>query len=59
MKDCIVEASRKPGQYRLRQTLDCGFEVLGVCREQSVGEHDAFARRIQARAGAISAFGTR
>ena len=42
MRVCIVGASGKLGQYMVRQLLDRGDEVVGVCREQSVGKLDAF-----------------
>ncbi|MDH5333217.1 MAG: NAD-dependent epimerase/dehydratase family protein, partial [Thermoleophilia bacterium] len=34
---CIVGASGKLGRYMVRHALDRGYEVVGVCREQSVG----------------------
>src|SRR5918912_817142 len=46
MRVCIVGASGKLGQYMVQQTLDRGYEVVGVCREQSVGKLDAFQGRI-------------
>jgi NAD(P)-dependent dehydrogenase (short-subunit alcohol dehydrogenase family) len=42
MRVCIVGASGKLGQYMVRQALDRGYEVVGVCREESVGKLDAF-----------------
>lgn len=33
---CIIGASGKLGQYMIRHALDRGYEVVGVCREQSV-----------------------
>jgi nucleoside-diphosphate-sugar epimerase len=36
MKVCVVGASGKLGRYMLRHALECGHEVVGVCREQSV-----------------------
>src|SRR5256886_2258455 len=42
MRVCIVGASGKLGQYMVQQSLDRGDEVVGVCREQSVGKLDAF-----------------
>jgi hypothetical protein len=45
-KVCIVGASGKLGQYMVRHALDRGYEVVGVCREQSVSKLDAFKGRI-------------
>jgi hypothetical protein len=45
-KVCIVGASGKLGQYMVRHALDRGYEVVGVCRERSVGKLAAFADRI-------------
>ena len=52
MRVCIVGASGKLGQYMVRQSLDRGYEVVGVCREQSVGKLDAFKGRITVIPGA-------
>ena len=46
MKVCIVGASGKLGKYMVRHALDRGYEVVGVCREQSIGKLDAFKDRI-------------
>ena len=46
MKICIVGASGKLGKYMVQHALDRGYEVVGVCREQSVGKLDAFKGRI-------------
>jgi hypothetical protein len=54
MKVCIVGASGKLGQYMVRHALDRGYEVVGVCREQSVGKLDAFAGRITIVPGATN-----
>ena len=43
---CIVGASGKLGRYMVQHCLDRGYEVVGVCREQSVPKLDAFADRI-------------
>jgi len=51
-KVCIVGASGKLGQYMVRHALDLGYEVVGVCREESVEKLDAFAGRITIVPGA-------
>lgn len=43
---CIVGASGKLGQYMVQHALDKGYEVVGVCRERSVGKLDRFRDRI-------------
>jgi uncharacterized protein YbjT (DUF2867 family) len=45
-KMCIVGASGKLGRYMVRHALDRGYEVVGVCREQSVGKLAEFEGRI-------------
>ena len=52
MKVCIVGASGKLGQYMVQQSLDRGYDVVGVCREQSVQKLDAFKGRITVIPGA-------
>src|ERR671938_79430 len=52
MKVCIVGASGKLGQYMVRHALDRGYEVVGVCREQSVDKLDQFKGRITVVPGA-------
>jgi hypothetical protein len=49
---CIVGTSGKLGQYMVQHALDRTFEVVGVCREQSVGKLDAFKGRITIVPGA-------
>jgi hypothetical protein len=46
MKVCIVGASGKLGQYMVQYALDRDYEVVGVCREQSVAKLDAFKGRM-------------
>jgi hypothetical protein len=46
MKVCIVGASGKLGKYMVQHALDRHYEVVGVCREQSIGKLDAFKGRI-------------
>jgi NAD(P)-dependent dehydrogenase (short-subunit alcohol dehydrogenase family) len=52
MKVCIVGASGKLGQYMVRHALDRGYDVVGVCREESVSKLDAFKGRIAVVPGA-------
>lgn len=54
MKVCIVGASGKLGQYMVRHALERGYEVVGVCREQSIGKLDAFKERITVIPGATN-----
>jgi hypothetical protein len=52
MRVCIVGASGKLGQYMVEHALDRGYQVVGVCRAQSVGKLDRFAGRITIVPGA-------
>ena len=45
-KVCVVGASGKLGRYLVRHCLDRGYQVVGVCREQSVEKLAAFDDRI-------------
>ena len=54
MKVCIVGASGKLGKYMVKHSLDRGYEVVGVCRERSVGKLDAFKGRIAVIPGATN-----
>ena len=47
-------ASGKLGQYMVQHALDRGHEVVGVCREQSVGKLDAFRGRMTVVPGATN-----
>lgn len=53
-KVCIIGASGKLGQYMVRHALAQGYEVVGVCREGSVGKLDAFKGRITVVPGATN-----
>lgn len=43
---CIIGISGKLGQYMTQHALDRGFEVVGVCRPESVGKLARFGDRI-------------
>jgi NADPH:quinone reductase-like Zn-dependent oxidoreductase len=46
VKICIVGASGKLGQYMIQHALDRHYEVVGVCRPESVGKLAAFKGRM-------------
>ena len=52
LKVCIVGASGKLGQYLVAHALARGYDVVGVCREVSVGKLDAFKGRMTVITGA-------
>ena len=54
MKVCVVGASGKLGQYMVEHALNRGYEVVGVCRAQSVGKLRAFEGRITIIPGATN-----
>ncbi|SHH32719.1 NAD(P)H-binding [Cognatiyoonia sediminum] len=45
-KVCIIGISGKLGQYMTQHCLDLGYEVVGVCRPQSVHKLDRFKDQI-------------
>lgn len=47
MKVCIIGASGKLGKYMIRHCLDRGYEVVGVCREESVAKLNEFEGKIK------------
>jgi len=51
MKVCIVGASGKLGSYMVEHALDRQYQVVGVCREQSISKLDRFRDRITIIAG--------
>ena len=54
LKVCVVGASGKLGQYMVRHALDRDYDVVGVCRDRSVGKLDAFKGRITVIPGATN-----
>ncbi len=54
MRVCVVGASGKLGRYMVQHALDRDYEVVGVCREQSVGKLDEFKGRITIVPGATN-----
>jgi hypothetical protein len=53
-KICIVGASGKLGKYMVQHALDRGYEVVGVCREQSIAKLEEFKDRITIIPGATN-----
>lgn len=51
-KVCIVGISGKLGHYMAQHALERGYEVVGVCRERSVGKLDALKGLITVFPGA-------
>ena len=54
MRVCIIGASGKLGRYMVSHALARDYEVVGVCREQSVGKLDAYRGRIEIMPGATN-----
>src|SRR5438477_9441153 len=54
MTVCIVGASGKLGRYMVQHALDRDYDVVGVCRQQSVEKLDAFKERITVIPGATN-----
>jgi hypothetical protein len=54
VKVCIVGASAKLGRYMVQHALAWDHEVVGVCRERSVGKLDALEGRINIFPGATN-----
>jgi hypothetical protein len=52
MRVCVVGASGKLGRYMVGHCLDRGYDVVGICREQSVGKLDDYRDRITIVPGA-------
>ena len=52
MRVCIVGASGKLGKYMVGHAVDRGYEVVAVCREQSVAKLAEFDGRITVVPGA-------
>ena len=54
MKVCIVGASGKLGIYMIQHCLDRGYDLVAVCREQSVEKLARFAGRLTVVPGATN-----
>lgn len=46
MRVCIIGASGKLGQYMVEQCLERGYEVVGVCRQNSAKKLSRFGSRV-------------
>ena len=53
-KVCIIGASGKLGKYMVTHALNKGYEVVGVCREKSIGKLNEFDGRISVVPGATN-----
>ena len=53
-KVCNIGASGKLGQYMVEHALARGYEVVGVCREKSMGKLERFKGRITVIPGATN-----
>ncbi|MEP0823135.1 MAG: NAD(P)H-binding protein [Ignavibacterium sp.] len=53
-KVCIIGVSGKLGRYMLQHCLDRGYEVVGVCREKSVGKLEPYKDRMTIIPGATN-----
>lgn len=51
MKVCVIGADGKLGKYMVRHSLDRGYEVVGVCREEAVERLAEFGDRISVLPG--------
>jgi len=54
MKVCIIGASGKLGKYMVQHALDRGYDVVAVCREQSVAKLSDFGEQITIHRGATN-----
>jgi NAD(P)-dependent dehydrogenase (short-subunit alcohol dehydrogenase family) len=54
MKVCIVGASGKLGQCMVQHAVDRGYDVVGVCRQQSVPKLERFKGRVTILPGATN-----
>jgi NAD(P)-dependent dehydrogenase (short-subunit alcohol dehydrogenase family) len=54
MRVCIVGASGKLGKYMVQHALDRDYEVVAVCRQNSVAKLEAFKERISVVPGATN-----